>query len=157
MKRIILIIVGLILLGAVGYLGYEYFLNGRTPIQVFQQHERGIVEEKKKDIDLTYYYIKIPPLTVSVIRNDRIVRIYTIQLIIEVKNEQAKLEVEQKLPFLTNDFLTYLHTIAALPMIDDVANVPFVKARLKKIAEKIVGKDRVNSILIQATFDRAVK
>lgn len=92
------------------------------------------------------------------IRNDSFDRflIYELSLVVPDDGESAALVRIQE-PRLRDAFRTYIHSLAAIDIEQGVNNLDFLRGRLLKIAEEVVGKGVVLDILFVHAFERPVR
>ncbi len=158
MKKIIIILLGLGLLGGGGFFGYKYFTEGLTPKDVLAGKKPGGLKEEKavKPKVISYKYVKIPAINVSVMRRGEVDKIFAVLIVLEVKGAKGETLVNDRMPLLRDAFYSYLHAASALPDLPAIDEAVFIKNHLKRVANQIVGDDRVHDVLIQSTFARKV-
>jgi flagellar basal body-associated protein FliL len=155
MKKLIIIVVLLGVLGGGGFFGYTHFM-GKKEAAVGEKPKEVAEAEKPKPLPPVYKYVKIPAINVSVIRHGTVIRLYSAAITLEVGDEKAEQTIKDYLPQLSDAFFSYLHAVSSLPNLPDISNARFVKERLKLVGTGIVGKGVIHDVLIQSTFDRRV-
>lgn len=149
MKKFIVIGVLLLALGGGGYFGYQHFMGPKT-------NKTAAQETGPEPLNLTYRYIEMPPMNVSVVRHGRVTSIYAALVVLEVKSPEDEQRIKDAMPKLQDAFLSYLFKLSSMTTKVDLANLEFVKGRLRTIANTQLGGDVVNAVLIQSTFERQV-
>ena len=149
MKKFIVIGALLLALGGGGYFGYQKFLAPKDT-------QNAPKETGPEPLNLTYRYIEMPPMNVSVVRNGRVTSIYAALVVLEVKSPQDEQRIKDAMPKLQDAFLSYLFKLSSMTRSVDLANLEFVKGRLRTIANAQLGHEVVNAVLIQSTFERQV-
>ncbi len=99
-------------------------------------------------------YIRFRPIFIPIIQKDRVTRQVGITLMLELVQGQEKDGIEEKRPLLTDAFMRDLYGFfqqrASLgTRIDQV----YLKDRLLKVADNIVGPKMVQEVLIQKLFE----
>ncbi len=159
MKRLLLVVFALVLLGGASFVGLVAFglapdvLGlGIGPDPAAQQQAATPVEPPPPRPD----YVNIAPFVVPIILEDGTLhrQIY-FDLRLEVTPGTGG-EVTSRMPVLHDAFIRYLHQWYPLWMREhpDI-DLPETKVRLKAVAERVVGPGVVREVLFIAAFDRA--
>jgi flagellar basal body-associated protein FliL len=149
MKKLIIIGVLLLALGGGGYFAYQHFMGGKDKQETAQ-------EVGPDPLNLTYRYVEMPPMNVSVVRGGRVTRIYAALVVLEVKSPEDEQRIKDAMPKLQDAFLSYLFKLSGMTRTVDLSNLTFIKGRLRTIANEQLGGDVVNAVLIQSSFERQV-
>jgi flagellar basal body-associated protein FliL len=149
MKKLIIIGVLLLALGGGGYFGYQKFMAKKDS-------KDAPTESAPAALATHYRYVEMPPMNVSVIRGGRVNSIYAAMVVLEVKSAADEKRIANAMPKLQDAFLSYLFKLGSMNLSVDLANLAFVKDRLRKIANTTLGDDVVKAVLIQSTFERQV-
>lgn len=149
MKKLVIIGVLLLALGGGGYFGYQQFMGDK-------KDKSAAKEISQEPLNLTYRYIEMPPMNVSVVRNGRVTSMYAALVVLEVKTPEDEARIKDMMPKLQDAFLSYLFKLSSMTSKFDLANLEFVKERLRTIANTQLGDPAVNAVLIQSTFERQV-
>ena len=150
MKKLIIIGVVLLALGGGGYFGYQHFMGPKSD-------KTAAEETEPEPLNLTYRYVEMPAMNVSVVRNGRVTSIYAALVVLEVKSPEDEQRIKDAMPKLQDAFLSYLFKLSSMTTTKvDLANLEFVKGRLRTIANMQFGGEVVNAVLIQSTFERQV-
>ncbi|GAA0569875.1 flagellar basal body-associated FliL family protein [Caenispirillum bisanense] len=160
MKRLLLVVFALVLLGGASFVGLVAFglapdvlgLGiGPAPMEQ-QQQQAAPVEPPPPRLD----YVNIAPFVVPIILEDGTLhRQLYFDLRLEVTPGTGG-QVTRRMPVLHDAFMRYLHQWYPLWMRDhsDI-DLPETKVRLKAVAERVVGPGVVQDVLFIAVFDRA--
>ncbi|ALG71083.1 hypothetical protein VY88_03370 [Azospirillum thiophilum] len=147
-KALIVLVLGIVLLGGAsvgGWFAYQKYYVDR-------QDEPKKVEPPPKPPTA---FVRLPPLVVPMIGPSRVEQFVTVVVAVEVVLEKQPM-VQANQPRLTDAFLTALYGGIADQSIlkGALVNIPAVKAKLVEAAGKIVGKDAVQDVLVQAVTQR---
>ncbi len=147
-KALIVLVLGIVLLGGASYGGWFVYQKYFTP----HPEKPKKVEPPPKPPTA---FVRLPPLVVPMIGPSRVEQFVTVVVAVEVILEQQPM-VQANQPRLTDAFLTALYGGVADKSILNGAlvNIPAVKAKLKEAAIKVVGKDAVYDVLVQAVTQR---
>lgn len=157
MKRLLLVVFALVLLGGGSFVGLVAF--GVVPdvlglgIRMADQQPEVPVEPPPPRPD----YVDIEPFVVPIILEDGTLhRQLYFDLRLEVKAGTV-VEFSGRMPVLHDAFIRYLHKWYPLWMRDHTdIDLRETKERLKAVAERIVGPGVVEEVLFVAVFDRPV-
>nr|WP_246512809.1 hypothetical protein [Azospirillum picis] len=100
-------------------------------------------------------FVRLAPLVVPMIGPSRVEQFVTVVVAVEVVQEKQPM-VQANQPRLTDAFLTAIYggigdkSILSGPLV----NIPALKDKLIEAAGKIVGKDAVQDVLVQAVTQR---
>ena len=163
MKKILLFLIAFLLLGGGGFCGYAFLVKKQSPMELANtllgknpKAKKNSAAKKKKNNLQNLKYVEVPPIVVSIVRDGRVVRIYSAQIMVEVIGAKSEAAVKAQLPLLKDGFFQALYGLASLPQHVDVARGTIAKTHLQKVADNVMGKGIVRAVLIQATFDRPV-
>lgn len=103
-------------------------------------------------------YVKIAPLILPVIGDNGIEQIVSLVVIIEAANKDSAEQIIELSPRLNDAFITDLYgSIDRREMMGNgLVNVAHIKDRLTVLSDKILGKDKYKSILVQGINQRPV-
>lgn len=164
MKKIILIAVALLLLGGVGGAAYMFF-GGKpaeasvSPGDLDEQAKKQLNDKEKAEADSKVAFVKMDPLTLPVVNKDGVVQIINISITLEAADAEIAKEIERFQPRLKDAYIQDMYGVLGRKgAIDDkgVIQVERVKERLNKITTKVLGKDKVNGVLLQAVQQRPI-
>ena len=100
-------------------------------------------------------FVELPPITVSVIRGDRVVRLLVVDVTLEMHPGDDPAAVDGALPRLTDAFLVELHGLFGHRLMDERGfDLDLVRSRLKLVAARVVGGDLVSDVLVKAGGQR---
>ncbi|MEX2009258.1 MAG: hypothetical protein WEC41_03610 [Dongiaceae bacterium] len=95
-------------------------------------------------------FVELPPMTVSVIRGDRVVRLLVVRVTLEMRPGDDPTAVDSALPRLTDAFLVELHGLFGYRLMDERGfDLELVRTRLKLVAARVVGADLVTDVLVK--------
>ena len=101
------------------------------------------------------YYVDVDPVTVPVIRDNRVVRHMGFAITLRVDSEEELRFVYKSLPALTDAYITELHGLLARRFVWDSGDVlPVVRKRLMAASNRVVGAGVVAEILIKGVQSR---
>ncbi|MBP5855793.1 hypothetical protein KAJ83_02150 [Marivibrio halodurans] len=150
MKKLLIILVLLILLlGAGGGGAYWWFLMRDAG----EGHEASDAAPDDGPGEPAVY-VELEALTIPVIRGGAVAKYVLLQISLEVEDLAAREEIQERMPRLMDAFLRDLHAYFASVPLDSPLNVRTVKARLRAIADRIVGADVVREVLIQGAYEK---
>jgi flagellar FliL protein len=130
MKKLVLILLLLVLLGGGGAAAWWFFLR-ETPAGQQQAAAPAAAP---------IAYLKLPALTVPVIRDGVSHGMITVGLTMELKNEAIRPEAEARLPVLSDRLFVVLYDLLGRRyMQEQNFNLDLVKGRLLIAADKVLG------------------
>ncbi|MBY6261468.1 hypothetical protein EI613_05925 [Azospirillum sp. 412522] len=147
-KALIVLVLGIVLLGGASFGGWF----------VYQKYFTAHPEEPKKvepPPKPPTAFVRLAPLVVPMIGPSRVEQFVTVVVAVEVILEKQPM-VQANQPRLTDAFLTALYGgIADQSILSGaLVNIPAVKTKLVEAAGKVVGKDAVYDVLVQAVTQR---
>ena len=147
-KALIVLVLGIVLLGGASFGGWIVYQKYFTE----QPDQPKKVEPPPKPPTA---FVRLPPLVVPMIGPSRVEQFVTVVVAVEVVLEKQPL-AQANQPRLTDAFLTALYGgIADKSILNGaLVNIPAVKAKLVEAAGKIIGKDAVQDVLVQAVTQR---
>ncbi|KAA0597195.1 flagellar basal body-associated protein FliL [Azospirillum lipoferum] len=147
-KALIVLVLGIVLLGGASFGGWFVYQKYFVP----HPEEPKKVEPPPKPPTA---FVRLPPLVVPMIGPSRVEQFVTVVVAVEVHLEKQPI-VQANQPRLTDAFLTALYGgIADQSILSGaLVNIPAVKTKLVEAAAKVVGKDAVYDVLVQAVTQR---
>lgn len=143
-KKKIILIGALVVVGGVGFFGYQTMLSAKTEVV------EEVVEEAADDP----IYMTLEALQAPVLEGRRINRYVTLGVTLELASEEAEnLAKERMAPLrdaLVNDLLFQAHMSRTRGF---VVHLPRVKARFLILARRVLGQEAVKEVLIVHAFD----
>ncbi|MFQ5783845.1 MAG: flagellar basal body-associated protein FliL [Alphaproteobacteria bacterium] len=140
MKKLVIIIAALGLLGGGGFFAWTQFAGGDAA----SDH----TEVRKRPDNPVY--VEMEPLTVPFIKDGKFAQYVVLVVDLEVWSESDADIVRQRKPRLRDSFVTELHALAARrPPDQTLINLARVKARLLAGANEIMGSNVVRDVLVQ--------
>jgi len=141
MKKILIIVIGLAVLGGGGFFAWTTFMGGRDAGSV----DGSLAASQKSPV-----YVEMEPLTAPFIRDGRFAQYVVLVVNLEVANEKNAERIQARMPELRDAFVTELHTLAALrPPDQKLINLARIKARLLAGANRVMGNGVVRDVLVQ--------
>jgi len=140
MKKILIIVVALAVLGGGGFFAWTKFMGGGgKPVD-------GSLQASRADP----VYVEMEPLTAPFIRDGKFAQYVVLVVNLEVANDTNAEIVQSEMPRLRDAFVRELHALAAMRPADQrLINVARVKARLLAGANRVTGPGVVRDVLIQ--------
>lgn len=140
-KKKLLVIGGLLVLGAIGAVGYQQLLAGDEEF-----HVPGLAQPG---------YFEMRPLLAPVMDERRIDRYISLGITLQIYDEADTPFIFERLTALRNAFIQDLHFQAHLKEVDNrPINLRRIKARFKRLADRVLGPDIVEDVLISHALDR---
>jgi flagellar FliL protein len=162
MKKLIVAVVALLLLGGVGFAAYTYF---GTPAEAAavegDKADAATKEQAGKDkaaADAAIAFVKMDSLVLPIVGKNGVSQVINLSVTLEVKDELTAKEIEKLTPRLRDAFIQDMYGVLTQKsaMADGVVQVDFIKARLNKMTEKVLGPDKVKDVLLQTLQQRKV-
>ena len=156
MKKVIMTIAALALLGGTAAGGYIFFMK---PAEASETSDKK--EEKKADkgaADATVAFVQMSPLVLPIVDKNGVSQVISLVISLEVKDDISAKEVERLTPRLKDAYIQDMYGVLTrqAAMEGGVVQVGYIKNRLNQVTTKIMGKDRVNDVLLQVVQQRPV-
>ncbi len=161
MKKGILILVALLLLGGIGGAAYMFF--GTTaqasisPGDLSEQAQKELTDKEKAEADAKVAFVKLDPLVLPVVNEKGVIQVINISITLEAIDAEAAKEIEKFAPRLKDAYIQDMYGALSGKGVlspDGVIEVNRVKERLNKITAKVLGDKKVRSVLLQAVQQR---
>ncbi len=150
MKKLAILLVLLLLLGGAGGAGWWFFLREQP-----EAESAGAVEEES--LVRATRVIKLDPIILPVIREGQVTLHVTVVVVIELVEA---VPLEQLRVFshpLRDTMLSELHGMYANRYVQEHGyNLPIVKERLSKAAERVLGAGSVKRVMLKDINKRAL-
>ncbi|MDR6771149.1 hypothetical protein [Azospirillum sp. BE72] len=148
-KALIVLVLGIVLLGGASFGGWFVYQK------YFTEHPDAPPKKVEPPPKPPTAFVRLPPLVVPMIGPSRVEQFVTVVVAVEVVLDKQPL-AQANQPRLTDAFLTALYGgIADQSILNGaLVNIPAVKAKLVEAAGKIIGKDAVQDVLVQAVTQR---
>lgn len=162
MKKLIVAVVALLLLGGVGFAAYTYFGAPAEAAAVEGDKDKVATKEQaekdKAAADAAVAFVKMDSLVLPIVGKGGVSQVINLSITLEVKDELTAKEIEKLTPRLRDAFIQDMYGVLTQKsaMADGVVQVDFIKARLNKVTEKILGPDKVKDVLLQTLQQRKV-
>ena len=103
-------------------------------------------------------YIEVEPIVLPVLREGKVAWHLTLIVVVELSEPMRIDVIPHVMPQLRDALLTELHSLFAFRYIQDRGTVtPAVKARLAVVSERVLGRDAVQSVLVQNAGKRSLQ
>ncbi|WP_042701729.1 hypothetical protein [Azospirillum sp. B506] len=148
-KALIVLVLGIVLLGGASFGGWFVYQK------YFAEHADAPPKKIEPPPKPPTAFVRLPPLVAPMIGPTRVEQFVTVVVAVEVLVEKQPM-VQANQPRLTDAFLTALYGgIADRSVLNGaLVNIPAVKAKFIEAAGKVVGKDAVYDVLVQAVTQR---
>jgi flagellar basal body-associated protein FliL len=144
MKKAIIGVVVLLVLGGGGYFGWLQ-MNKSTPEFGEQKGESSFFSNDEPK------FVELDLLTAPFVKGGgKFVQYVVLVVILEVASDDGVDEVRAVIPRLRDAFVTDLHTLATMRNPEQkMLNMPRIKSRLLASARKVMRSDTVRAVLVQ--------
>jgi flagellar FliL protein len=157
MKKLVMALIALLMLGGGGAGAYFYFQN---PAEAASKEEAPAKDEHAKDGEHGghFEYVEMAPLILPIIDEYGVTQTVSLVVSLEVKDAHAAETVKKYQPRLTDAYLQDMYgmlnhyAVAQSGMI----KVDKLKERLNKVSTKVLGEDVVNDVLLQVLNQRPI-
>ena len=150
MKKLAILLVLLLLLGGAGGAGWWFFLREQPEADSAQA-----VEEES--LVRATHVIKLDPIILPVIREGQVTLHVTVVVVIELTKAVPLSELRVFSHPLRDSMLSELHGMYASRYVQERGyNLPVVKERLSKAAERVLGAGSVKAVMLKDINKRAL-
>ncbi|MEI8394374.1 MAG: hypothetical protein WCF85_06530 [Rhodospirillaceae bacterium] len=154
MKGILLLVLGLILLlaaGGGGYYAYQKFLNPPATSEAAEPAKPTKPEPEPPPV-----YVRLQPVAIPVIGADHVEQLITMVITLRVADQNAALQISQRMPRVVDSFLTTLYGAMDEGEIlnGNLVNIKGVKIKLQTISDQLLGSGVVKEVLVQTVLQR---
>lgn len=157
MKKVIMAVVALALLGGTAAGGYLFFLK---PAQASEGEEKKSEEAKAEGeaAESTVSFVQMSPLVLPIVDKNGVSQVISLVVSLEVKDELSAKEVERLTPRLKDAYIQDMYGVLTkqAAMEGGVVQVGYIKNRLNKVTMKVLGEDKVRGVLLQVVQQRPV-
>jgi len=101
-------------------------------------------------------FLNMKPITVSVINEGIITNHLTYMMTLKVEGEANKELVEKMYPIIKSELVRYFHIVASSRKRGKLDDIEFVKSRVQRIANKVMGKTVVQEVFFKGKGDTKV-
>lgn len=149
MNRIAVLFVLILLFAGAGGGAWWFLLREQPELSAEAQLAAAMAEEEVGLIAATRF-IEIKPLVMPIIREGRVILHLTLIMAVELVHPLEKEEVKQLVRPLRDAIFTELHSLFALRYVQERGyDLPFVKERIYRVSERVIGKGLIKAVLIQ--------
>lgn len=161
MKKIIIIVVVILLLAGGGAAAFFFLQQEETGTVAGEageageagQDQAGAQLEAKKTDDPNY--LDMENLAIPIIRNRRIEKHVILKVSLEMVDEDTLDFARPYMPRLKDAFIKDLYDYYSYQSPGPKINTEAIKGRLKEAGDKVVGRGKIQKVLIQAAFQRS--
>ncbi|WP_119165502.1 flagellar basal body-associated FliL family protein [Algihabitans albus] len=140
MKRLVILLVLLALLGGGGFAAWTYGM----PLYEKMQAEKAAIKPAP-------LYVSLDKLLVPVIENNRVTHHLTLAISVEVAGPEADAKLREAMPRVIDAFNTELYGLMSLEFVrQGGAELPLVKQRLLLVSERELGPGVITDVLIRS-------
>lgn len=159
MRKILIALVALFVLGGGAAGGYFYFMKSAEAAPTEGEHgDEHAKKEKKKSHNDHYEFVELDPLILPIIDENGVSQTVSLVVAIEVADAATAAKVEGMSPRLTDAFIQDMYGVlnkqAALK--GGVIQVGVLKEKLNKASHRILGDDVVQDVLLQVVQQRPI-
>lgn len=160
MKKIIIGVLGVLLLGGGAGGGYMYL---KKPAEASLTDEAKAEEKKhakkKKGHEDHSEFVQLDPLILPIVNKDGLSQVVSIVVALEVKDKHDAEFVNKMQPKIKDAFIQEMYGVIHNPKglhEGQVVRVEILKKRLGKIGHKVLGDDVVQDVLLQVVQQRPI-
>lgn len=161
MKKIIIGVLALALIGGGGFGAYTYFMKpaeAAVSDDAHVDHKEASSKKKSHDKNAHYEFVELDPLILPVIDDSGVSQTISIVIAIEVASAADKAKVEGLAPRLKDAYIQNMYGMLNqhAGMKGGVLQVDKIKEKLNSISNKVLGEDLVQDVLLQVVQQRPV-
>lgn len=157
MKKVVLMVAALALLGGSAAAAYIFFVQ---PAQASEGDKKPEAKEEAKGEggEATVSFVEMSPLVLPVVDKNGVSQVISIVVSLEVKDDVVAKEVERFTPRLKDAYIQDMYGVLTRQAAMDggVVQVGYIKDRLNKVTAKVLGQDKVRGVLLQVVQQRPV-
>lgn len=144
MKKIIIVVVALLVLGSGGFAGWKFFLSG----------DKAAAPAEGEQANAGLVYLDMEPFVIPVIREDRVVKYLSLSVKLELAGPAAEAKVKEMMPYVRDAFLTRLHIALSRGEAGLNADTARLKRQLLAESERVLGTNQVRDVLIGQAVEK---
>lgn len=150
MKKLIIVAIALLLFGSAGFMALAFIDN---PAEASEAKEA-----KEGEGAPAPTFVEMKPLVLPVLDKEGISQIVSIVVSLETDTPEKAKEVEALKPRLTDAYIQGMYGVLSSKevMADGILQVEYIKGRLNKITNKVLGENKVKDVLLQVVQQRNV-
>ncbi len=155
MKKLIIAIVALALLGGGGGGAYMFFMK---PANASETAKEETAKKEEVNKDATVAFVQMSPLVLPIVDKNGVSQIINLVISLEVKDAETGKEVERLQPRLKDAYIQDMYGVLTrqAAMEGGVVQVGYIKSRLNKVTARVMGKDKVQDVLLQVVQQRPI-
>jgi flagellar FliL protein len=154
MKKLVIALVGLLLLGGGGFGAYTFF---NKPAEATETKEVAKAAEDAKEGEAAApTFVELKPLVLPLLDQNGVSQIISIVVSIETDSPEKAAQIELMKPRLTDAYIQGMYGVLGSKAVMDggVLQVGYIKSRLNTITSKVMGQDKVKDVLLQVVQQR---
>lgn len=165
MKYITILFMAVLLIGAGGAGGYFFFqkqaiasLGEESATAVKNKIERDKTAHASEETAKNLRFVELEPIILPIIDAEGVSQVVTLIVSLEVNSEENQKYVEQLKPRLKDAYIQdmYGELNRKASMDGGVIKVDQLKERLNSISARVLGQEKINSVLLQVVNQRAI-
>lgn len=165
MKYVMILLLAVVLAGAGGAGGYFFFqkqaiasLGNEKATALKDKVKRDKAAKASKEEAKNLRFVEIEPIILPIIDSDGVSQVVTLIVSLEVDSVEKEDYVLQLKPRLKDAYIQDMYGVLnrKASLKGGVLKVDELKARLNRISAEVLGKNKVNDILLQAVNQRAI-
>jgi flagellar FliL protein len=158
MKKISLLVFAILLLA--GGAGLYSFLNkpAQAANDAVSHEEKADKKSEETHAAEAVSFIEMKPLVLPILDKNGVSQVVSLVVSLEVSNEEAKKEVERLSPRLTDAYIQDMYGTLSrqAAMEGGLLQVNYIKDRLNRVTQSVIGEDKVKDVLLQVVQQRPV-
>lgn len=161
MKKILIGVMALALIGGGGFGAYVYFMKpaeAAVSDDAHADHKESSKKEKSHSKDGHYEFVELDPLILPVIDANGVSQTISIVVALEVANAADAAKVEGLSPRLKDAYIQNMYGMLNqhAAMKGGVVQVNEIKDKLSNISNKVLGDELVQDVLLQVVQQRPI-
>lgn len=153
MKKVIILLAALGLLGGGGFFAWSQVSSGPEPTDEKAEaavEKKAPAKKKKRKPTDDVFYVEMPPITVPFIRDGAFAQYVVLVVNLEVSSRDDMDLVQKNQPRLRDAFVSELHSLATTRSRNQrLINLARIKSRLLAGADRVLGVGVVDAVLVQ--------
>lgn len=161
MKKIIIGVIALALVGGGGFGGYTYFMKpaeAAVSDDAHVDHASNSKKEKSHKKDGHYEFVELDPLILPVIDDSGVSQTISLVIALEVASSNDAATVKGLSPRLKDAYIQNMYGMLNhhAAMKGGVLQVDMIKEKLNSISNTVLGDDLVQDVLLQVVQQRPI-
>lgn len=155
MKKLIIAVIALLILGGGGFGAYLFF---NKPAEATESKEAEKAAATAKAELVPPSFVEMKPLVLPVVDKDGVSQIISLVISLETDDPANVAQIELMKPRLTDAYIQGMYGVLNSKAVMDggILQVGYIKARLNAITAKVMGENKVKDVLLQVVQQRHV-